>query len=67
LIKLSQQEVFTTKSHPPPSEKYTRVIEETTKSKTNDYQEGDTVWMWDTKKGEPTNVKGSAQFWLGLF
>jgi len=25
------------------------------------------VWMWDTKKGEPINVKGSAQFWLGTF
>jgi hypothetical protein len=23
--------------------------------------------MWDTKKGEPTNVKGSAQFWPGPF
>jgi hypothetical protein len=25
------------------------------------------VWMWDTKKGEPTNVKGNAQFWLRPF
>ena len=25
-----------------------------------EYQEGDMVWMWDTKKGEPTNVKGNA-------
>jgi hypothetical protein len=32
-----------------------------------DYKEGDTVWLWDTKKGELTNVKGSAQFWLGPF
>jgi hypothetical protein len=23
------------------------------------------VWMWDTKKGQPNNVKGNAQFWLG--
>jgi hypothetical protein len=23
--------------------------------------------MWDTKKGEPTNIKGKAQFWLGPF
>jgi hypothetical protein len=23
--------------------------------------------MWDKKKGEPTNVKGSVQFWLELF
>ena len=25
------------------------------------------VWMWDTQKGEPTNVKGSTQSWLGPF
>jgi hypothetical protein len=23
--------------------------------------------MWDRKKGEPINVKGNAQFWLGTF
>jgi hypothetical protein len=23
--------------------------------------------MWDTKKGDLTNVKGSTQFWLGPF
>jgi hypothetical protein len=23
--------------------------------------------MWDTQKGEPTNVKGSTQSWLGPF
>jgi hypothetical protein len=23
--------------------------------------------MWDTQKGEPTNVKGSTQPWLGHF
>jgi len=67
LIEQSQQEVFTVESHPPPSRQYTRVIQETTKFKTKYYQEGDTIWMWDTKKGEPTNVKGSAQFWLGPF
>jgi hypothetical protein len=31
------------------------------------YKEGNVVWMWDTKKGELTNVKGSAQSWLGPF
>jgi hypothetical protein len=67
LIQPSQQEVFTAESHPPPSRQYTRVVQETTKFRTRDYKEGDTVWMWDTKKGEPTNVKGSAQFWLGPF
>jgi hypothetical protein len=25
------------------------------------------VWMWDTQKGEPTNVKGSTQSWLRPF
>jgi hypothetical protein len=67
LIRPTQQEVFTVESHPPPSKQYTRVIQETTKFKAKEYQEGDTVWMWDTKKGEPTNIKGNAQFWLGPF
>jgi hypothetical protein len=67
LIRPSQQEVFTAESHPPPSAQYTRVVQETTKFKIREYKEGDVVWMWDTKKGEPTNVKGSTQFWLGPF
>jgi hypothetical protein len=67
LIKPSQQEIFTAKPHPPPLRQYIRVIQETTRFKTKDYKEGDTVWMWDTKKGEPTNVKGSAHFCLGPF
>jgi hypothetical protein len=67
LIRPTQQEVFTVESHPPPSKQYTRVIQETTKFRAKEYQEGDTVWMWDTKKGEPTNVKGNAQFLLGSF
>jgi hypothetical protein len=25
------------------------------------------VWMWDTKKSEPNNIKGSVKFWLGPF
>jgi hypothetical protein len=25
------------------------------------------VWMWETQKGVPTNVKGSTQSWLGPF
>ena len=65
LIQPSQQQVFIEESHPPPSTQYIRVVQETTKFKTMDYKEGDTIWMWDTKKGEPTNVKGNAQFWLG--
>ena len=67
LIKPSQQEVFTTGPHPSPSRKYTRVVQETTRVNAKDYKEGDIVWMWDTKKGEPTNVKGNTQFWLGPF
>jgi len=67
LIKPSQQEVLTAESHPPPSRQYTRVIQETTNFEAKEYQEGDTVWMWDTKEGEPNNVKGNAQFCLGPF
>jgi hypothetical protein len=67
LIRPSQQEVFTAESHPPPSAQYTRVVQGTTKFKIREYMEGDVVWMWDTNKGEPTNVKGSTQFWLGPF
>ena len=67
LIQHSQQKVFTEESHPPPSAQYTRVVQETTKFRTKEYIEGDVVWMWDAKNGEPTNVKGSTQFWLGPF
>jgi hypothetical protein len=63
----SQQEVFTAESHPPPSTQYTMVVQETTQFKTTYYKEGDTVWMWDTKRGEPTNVKGSTPFFLRPF
>jgi hypothetical protein len=43
------------------------VITGTTKYKFRRYKEGDMVWMWDTQKGEPTNVKGSTQSWLRPF
>ena len=66
-IHLSQQEAFTPEAHPPPSVQYTRVFQETTKHKIRKYKEGELVWMWDTQKGEPTNVKGSTQSWLGPF
>jgi hypothetical protein len=66
-IHLSQQEVFTAESHPPPSVQYTKVVQGTTKYKVKKYKEGDMVWMWDTQKGELTNVKGSTQSWLGPF
>jgi hypothetical protein len=67
LIQPSQQEVFTTESHPPPSAQYTRAVQGTTKYKIRKYKEEDVVWMLDTQKGEPTNVKGSTQSWLGPF
>ena len=66
-IDPSHEEVFTAKSHPPPSTQYTRVVQGTTKYKIRKYKEGDVVWMWDTQKGYPTNVKGSTQLWLGPF
>jgi hypothetical protein len=67
LIQPSQQEVFTKESHPPPSAKYTRVFQGMTNSKIREYIEGDIVWMSNTNKGEPSNVKGSTKFWLGPF
>jgi hypothetical protein len=66
-IHPSQQEVFTAEAHPPPLIQYTRVVQGTTKYKVRKYKEGDMVWMWDTQKGEPTNVKGSTQSWLRSF
>jgi hypothetical protein len=65
-IRPSQQEVFMAEYHPPPSTQYTRVVQGTTKYKIKKYK-GDIVWMWDTQKGEPTNVKGSTQSWLRPF
>jgi hypothetical protein len=63
LIKPSQEEVLTDESHPPPSIQYTRVIQGITNFEEKEYQEGDKVWMWDTK-GEPNNVKGVHDFVL---
>jgi hypothetical protein len=66
-IHPSQQEAFTSEAHPHPSVQYTKVVQGTTKHKTRKYKEGELVWMWDTQKEEPTNVKGSTQSWLGPF
>jgi hypothetical protein len=66
-IHPSQQEAFTPEAHPPPSVQYTRVVQGTNKHKIEKYKEGELVWMWDTHKGEPTNVKGSTQSWLEPF
>jgi hypothetical protein len=66
-IHPSQSEDFTPEAHPPPSVQYTRVIQQDERRKIRKYKEGELVWMWDTQKGEPTNVKGSKQSWLGPF
>jgi hypothetical protein len=66
-IHPSQKETFTPEAHPPPSVQYTRVLQGTEKRKIRKYKEGELVWMWDIHKGEPTNVKGSIQSWLGPF
>jgi hypothetical protein len=66
-IHPSKQEVFTVEAHSPPTTQYTRVVQGMTKYKVIKYKEGDMVWMWDTQKGEPTNVKGSTQSWLRPF
>jgi hypothetical protein len=66
-IRPSQQEEFTPEAHPPPSVQYTRVIQQDERRKIRKYKEGELVWMWDTQNGEPTNVKGSKQTWLGPF
>jgi hypothetical protein len=53
LVRLSQDDVLTTKSHPPPSKQYTRVIQEAVNLKGGDYKQGDLVLEWDTRKGQP--------------
>jgi hypothetical protein len=63
----SQEEAFAPEAHPPPSIQYTRVVQGPNKRKIQKYKEGELVWMWDTQKGETTNVKGSTQSWLGSF
>ena len=62
-----KQEEFTPEAHPPPSVQYTRVIQQDERRKIRKYKDGELVWMWDTQNGEPTNVQGSKQTWLGPF
>jgi hypothetical protein len=52
-IRPSQDDVLTTKSQPPPSKKYTRVIKEAVHLKGGDYKQGDLVLEWNTRKGQP--------------
>jgi hypothetical protein len=66
-IHPSQQEAFTPEAHPPPSVQYIRFLQEDEKRKIRKYKKGELVWMWDIQKGEPTNVKGTVQSWLGPF
>jgi hypothetical protein len=66
LTEPNQEDVLITEPHPPPSTQYTG-IQEAVDSEGGDYKQGDLVLEWDTKKGEPNNVKGNAQFWLGPF
>jgi hypothetical protein len=40
LIKLIQEDTLKMESHPPPSEKYTKVIQETIDLKEEDYKQG---------------------------
>jgi hypothetical protein len=63
----SQQDIFVSKSHPPPSTQYTKVVQATTNFEVEEYKEGDMVWMWDANRGKPTNIKEDDRFWLGPF
>jgi hypothetical protein len=67
LIRPSQDDILTTKSHPPPSKQYTRVIQETIDLKGGDYKQGDLVLEWDTRKGQPDTRKEFGKFWLGPY
>jgi hypothetical protein len=66
LTEPNQEYVLITEPHPPPSTQYTRV-QEAVDSEGGDYKQGDLVLEWDTKMGEPNNIKGCTKFWLGPF
>jgi hypothetical protein len=66
LTELYQEDVLTTEPHPSPSTQYTG-IQEAVDSKGGDYKQGDLVLAWDTKMGEPNNIKKCTKFWLGPF
>jgi hypothetical protein len=67
LIRPSQEDILTIESHPPPSKKYTRVIQEAIDLKGGDYKQGDLVLVWDTKKGQLNTHKEFEKFWLGPY
>jgi hypothetical protein len=54
----NQENVLIIEPHPLPSIQYTK-IQETVDSEGGDYKQGYLVLEWDTKKGEPNNVKGN--------
>jgi hypothetical protein len=58
LTEPKQEDVLITETHPPPSIQYIE-IQEAIDSEGGDYKQGDLVLEWDTKKGEPNNVKGN--------
>jgi hypothetical protein len=66
LTQPNQEDVLTIEPHPPPSTQYIRIQEEVD-SEGGDYKQGDLVFEWDTKMGEPNHTKGCAKFWLGPF
>jgi hypothetical protein len=66
LIEPNQEDVVITEPHPPPSTQYIG-IQEAVDSEGGDYKKGDLVLEWDTKMGEPNNIKGCTKFWFGPF
>jgi hypothetical protein len=66
LTKPNQEDVLIIVPHPPPSTQYTG-IQESVDSEGGDYKQGYLVLEWDTKKGEPNNIKGCTKFWIGPF
>jgi hypothetical protein len=66
LTEPNQEYVLITEPHPPPATQYTRIQEEVD-YEGGDYRQGYLILEWYTKKGDPNNVKGNAQFWLEPF
>jgi hypothetical protein len=66
LTKPNQEEILITEPHPPPSTKYIGV-HEAVDSEGGDYKQGDLVLEWNTKMGDPENIKGCTKFFLGPF
>jgi hypothetical protein len=65
--KVNKRTLHTQSKHLLSSRSRSTILKQRENIEAKAYQEGDTVWMWGTKKGEPNNVKGNEQFWLGPF